>query len=88
MVLDHLTERFRQGAAHRKELLVVISHVLLGAAGIGCVQGKVGGVVLCTAHYVIIDIRTMHLYIYVHYNFAATSSFAFRVTPTPFLKLT
>ena len=44
MILDHLLDVFRGASLYQKELCIVISHVLLGAGGRGCVEemGEVG----------------------------------------------
>ena len=40
MILDHLLDVFRGSSLYQKELCIIISHVLLGAGGRGCVEGR------------------------------------------------
>ena len=40
ILLDHLLDSYRESSVYRKELFIIISQVLLGAGGGGCVEGK------------------------------------------------
>ena len=47
VLLDHLLDLFRASSLHRKEVVLLITHVLTGASCQGCAQG-LGKVCLCT----------------------------------------